>query len=156
MKCVHSSRLIVPRSSLQVMESACLVFLCILFVSGSGLEYVVHNDPQKSVSLLFKLIKTHEGPLDPSYKSKVTNSVCHCLCVQNLICLSSYMYKGLKVAQNMREFGRQLEDCQGEYVYLFPLGGTKSCYCSLVFNAILGLLCFKRDLPKWNVGSHRN
>lgn len=66
------------------------------------------------------------------------------------------MCKGLKVAQNMREFGRQLEDCQGEYVCFFPLGGTKSYYCSLVFNAVLGLLCFKRDLPKRNVGSYRN
>ncbi|WVQ89016.1 hypothetical protein IAS59_002763 [Cryptococcus gattii] len=59
----------------EVLESACLVFLCILFVSGSGLEYVVHNDPQNSVSLLLKLLKTHEGPLDPSYKPQVTNSV---------------------------------------------------------------------------------
>lgn len=32
------------------------------------------------------------------------------------------MRKGLKVAQNMREFGRQLEDCKGEYVCLFSLG----------------------------------
>lgn len=93
------------------MESACLVFLCILFVSGSGLEYVVHNDPQKSVSLLLKLIKTREGPLDPSYKPKVTNSVCHCLRVQSFICLSSFMRKDLKVAKNMREVGRQLESC---------------------------------------------
>lgn len=66
------------------------------------------------------------------------------------------MRKGLKAAQYMREFGRQSEDCQGEYVCLFPLGVTKSCYCSLVFNAILGLLCFKRDLPKRNVGCYRN
>lgn len=93
------------------MESACLVFLCILFVSGSGLEYVVHNDPQKSVSLLLKLIKTREGPLDPSYKLKVTNSVCLCLRVQSFICLSSFMRKDLKAAKNMRKVGRQLESC---------------------------------------------
>lgn len=83
------------------MESACLVFLCILFVSGSGLEYVVHNDSQKSVSLLLKLIKAREGPLDLSYKPKITNSVCHCLHVQSFICLSSFIRKDLKIAHNM-------------------------------------------------------
>ncbi|WVO16104.1 hypothetical protein L204_103770 [Cryptococcus depauperatus] len=58
-----------------IMEGACLLFLVILLQSDSGLEHVLHSDPERSRSLILRLVNIQDGPLDPLYKLKPASNV---------------------------------------------------------------------------------
>ncbi|ODN81979.1 hypothetical protein L202_02310 [Cryptococcus amylolentus CBS 6039] len=59
----------------EIMRAACLLFLVVLMLSGSGLEQVLSGNSEQCVALVAQNLNLRDGPLDITYKTKVAGSV---------------------------------------------------------------------------------
>ncbi|WVQ72378.1 hypothetical protein IAR50_001930 [Cryptococcus sp. DSM 104548] len=114
----------------EIMRAACLLFLVVLMASGSGLEHVLSNDPNRTVALIVQSLALCDGPLDSAYNTKPVGSVIRLrqLAQQSVPkkCVGRFAITSRRLAEfgNVKLTTRHLASALLRFIYSGPLWVT--------------------------------